>query len=165
MHATDRQTLAALLSHELLSRPAPPLVVDLSDEFDRDRALRTLRWLWQPGETATIAADPDLLRSALIWLSPDEYRYAFLRLLIAVLRDPTDAYADLVLTEAAATIRKGSVDLPGQFRTLSPSEIRLVCQAVSRLASDRADVEGLDDTTLRIHRRAVRNWRLFANVP
>ena len=162
MASSAREQLLALLCAVVAERPVPPLDPQTGgEEHEALECIRLLSCLWSKQRIPTISSDPVCFGSAFIWLKPESFRYAFLRLLVAGVGDRDSEGADLIALELAAEpVPRDSVSPPDRFQAFSPSELHLVSEVIDELVESLPGE--LPETKRRIVRRAQCNWRRFA---
>jgi hypothetical protein len=142
-------------------RSVPRFVPTPDDNVDRLSCVETLRCLWAVDQIIDIPYDALRIHDALIWLSKEEFRFAFLRLMAVGVGMGNAAAIHAVVQTAAVPVPKGSCQPPLGFAAFSPSDIQLVSDVICRFVGE-ADEENLWASTRRIYFRAQRNWKRFS---
>jgi hypothetical protein len=146
------------------ARPIPALerhfgVVDL----DWERCVKAIGCLWSVNEARPIPAGFMAILDALIWLSPDQFRFGYLRLMESALQHSQHDTVMAAIEAAAEPVPRASVRPSAKFRAFAPDEYVLVRDGLNELKR-RLKREELSEAAARIVDRAVRNWKRFADA-
>lgn len=159
------QNLLERIRRAIESLPIPALEQSISDDDDWQRLINHVQCLWEEGPAPPIVIDAPFIE--LYWLTPAQFRFAFLRLLESALRHPETETVGFVMETAAEPVPLGSVTPPERFCDFSAQDIRLVADclpALDRRTNDEAELRDpwLWEVVNRVSDRALRNWARFA---
>lgn len=160
-----RRHLLEVVGDALASRRVPRLERSGCDSDDWQRMVQGIGPLWNTGNAPAITADPACITT--VWLTREQFRFAFLRLIESSLRHPESDLASVVLEIAAEPVPSESMAPPARFSELSPDEVRIIAKCLSVLDTrndgGQARLEGPSENAAdRVVNRAVRNWTRFA---